>query len=213
MAISQNCINLIKRYEGCKLEAYKCPAGVWTIGYGHTSGVKQGQKITQSQAEEFLKSDLVKFEQKVMKYNQKYMWTQNELDALVSFAYNVGSIEQLTANGTRTKAEIAEKFTAYTKAGGKVLAGLVKRRKEEQELFISKSVNVVNDNGRKTLQFGDKGDDVMYLQKKLKELGFPVGYIDGNFGVKTFECVKAFQVNRGLVVDGIVGKKTWSFLE
>lgn len=212
MGISQNCIDLVKKYEGCKLTAYKCPAGVWTIGYGHTAGVKQGQTITQKQAEDFLRSDLGAFESKVMKYNTKYFWTQNELDALVSFAYNVGSIDQLTANGTRTKKQIAEKILAYNKGGGKVLAGLVRRRQEEQKMFLNGSSVVIASNGRETLQMYDKGDDVIYLQKKLKEMGYPVGSIDGTFGVKTFECVKAFQVNRGLTVDGIVGSKTWEAL-
>ena len=135
-------IALIKRFEGCKLEAYKCPAGVWTIGYGHTGSVDgkaigAGMKITLAKADELLKADLAKFEAKVNKYD-KYKWTQNEFDALVSFAYNIGSIDQLTANGTRSKDVIASKFVAYNKAAGKVLAGLTKRRKDEQALFTRK---------------------------------------------------------------------------
>lgn len=134
MKTSDNGINLIKKYEGCKLTAYKCPAGVWTIGYGHTSGVKEGQTITQTQAESFLKSDLEKFEKHVAGFS-KYNWNQNQFDALVSFAYNIGSINQLTNNGTRTIKQISEKITAYNKAAGKVLEGLTKRRKAEKELF------------------------------------------------------------------------------
>lgn len=135
---SQVGIELIKRFEGCRLQAYKCPAGVWTIGYGHTSGVKAGQAITDAQAELFLKEDLKRFEGKVNKYNSKYNWLQNEFDALVSFAYNIGNIDQLTANGTRSKKVIAEKILLYNKAGGKVLSGLTERRKEERELFLKK---------------------------------------------------------------------------
>lgn len=135
---SQVGIELIKKFEGCRLQAYKCPAGVWTIGYGHTSGVKAGQTITSAQAELYLKEDLKKFESKVNKYNSKYNWLQNEFDALVSFAYNIGNIDQLTANGTRSKKVIAEKILLYNKAGGKVLAGLTERRKEERELFLKK---------------------------------------------------------------------------
>ena len=67
MKIGQSGINLIKQFEGCRLEAYKCPAGVWTIGYGHTEGVYQGQKITQAQADEYLRADLGKYEKKVDK--------------------------------------------------------------------------------------------------------------------------------------------------
>lgn len=136
MRISNNGINLIKKFEGCRLKAYKCPAGVPTIGYGHTAGVKMGQTITQEQAEEYLKEDLEKYESNVMKYYDKYKWNQNEFDALVSFAYNLGSINQLTANGTRSRKVIAEKMLLYNKANGKELAGLVKRRKVEQELFL-----------------------------------------------------------------------------
>ena len=121
------------------MESYKCPAGVWTIGYGHTSGVKVGQVITQAQADAFLVSDVEKFEKKVNKYYEKYGWNQNEFDALVSFAFNIGNIDQLTANGTRSRAVIAEKMVRYNKAKGKVLAGLTKRRQAERKLFLNES--------------------------------------------------------------------------
>lgn len=137
MKIGQAGLELIKQFEGCRLEAYKCAAGVWTIGYGHTKNVSAGQKITQIEAENFLLEDISTFETKVAKYTQKYAWTQNEFDALVSFAFNIGSIDQLTANGTRTKAEIAEKILLYNKASGQVFVGLVKRRTAERELFLT----------------------------------------------------------------------------
>lgn len=135
MKTSQNGIDLIKQFEGCRLTAYRCPAGVWTIGYGHTENVKEGQTITQIFAETLLREDLTKYEQKVAKYN-RYCWNQNEFDALVSFAYNLGSIDQLTANGTRSREVIAEKMLLYNKAGGKVLNGLRKRREAERKLFL-----------------------------------------------------------------------------
>ena len=116
MRTSQNGINLIKSFEGCRLAAYKCAAGVPTIGYGHTAGVKMGQTITQVQAESYLKDDLMKYETKVMKYYDKYRFNQNEFDALVSFAYNIGSIDRLTAGGTRSRKVIAEKMLSYCKA-------------------------------------------------------------------------------------------------
>lgn len=137
MKTSQNGINLIKQFEGCKLTAYKCPAGIWTIGYGHTAGVKAGQSITQAQADAYLCEDLTKFEQHVAKYDKQYAWTQNQFDAMVSFSYNIGNIDQLTANGTRNKDTIANKILLYNKAGGKVLAGLSKRRNAERELFVT----------------------------------------------------------------------------
>ena len=136
MKTGQAGIDMIKQFEGCRTTAYKCPAGVWTIGYGHTSGVKQGQKITQAQADEYLRQDLAKYEKNVAKYEAKYKWNQNEHDAMVSFAHNVGSIDKLTANGTRSKAVIAEKILLYDKAAGKVLAGLTRRRKAERDLFL-----------------------------------------------------------------------------
>lgn len=138
MKIGQAGIDLIKKFEGCKLTAYKCPAGVWTIGYGHTGqDVKPGLTITQAKADKLLKSDLAKFEQHVMLFDSKYNWTQNEFDALVSFAYNVGSINQLTKNMQRTKKQIADAMLQYNKGGGKVLPGLTKRRQEERSLFLT----------------------------------------------------------------------------
>lgn len=136
MKASNQCIEIIKKYEGCRLSAYKCPAGVWTIGYGHTANVKNGDKITQAQAVELLKKDITKYEAKVEKYNKIYEFSQNEFDSLVSFAFNIGSIDQLTQNGKRTKSEISEKILLYNKANGKILNGLTKRRKEERALFL-----------------------------------------------------------------------------
>lgn len=137
MKTSQKGIDLIKKYEGCVLTAYRCPAGVYTIGYGHTEGVYQGQKITREEAEAFLKKDLKRFEDHVNTYNKKYNFNQNQFDALVSFAYNIGSIDQLTQNGTRSKYQIADMMLEYIKAGGTIMPGLINRRREERQLFIT----------------------------------------------------------------------------
>lgn len=137
MTTSEKGLALIKQFEGCQLTAYKCPAGVWTIGWGHTGGVKQGQTITQAEADKLLREDLARFERSVEAYDHLYHWNQNEFDAMVSFAYNVGSIDGLTAKGTRNRATIADKLLAYNKAGGQVLAGLTRRRKAERELFLT----------------------------------------------------------------------------
>ena len=206
MKVSQNGINLIKQFEGCRLDAYKCPAGVWTIGYGHTAGVKQGDKISAAQAEAYLRADLEKYEKKVDKYS-KYNWSQNEFDAMVSFAYNVGSIDQLTANGTRNKAVVAEKILSYNKAAGKVLTGLSRRRKAEQELFLKGTSKTP---AHPTIKVGSRGTDVTYLQQRLTELGYNVGKVDGIFGALTLAAVKLFQAASGLVADGIVGPLTWA---
>ena len=128
-------LNLIKKFEGCRLKAYRCPAGVLTIGYGHTKGVKSGQVITQEQAEELLRKDIVHFCKKVDKYDKIYHFNENEYNALLSFVFNIGNLNQLTANGTRSKKVIGEKMKLYTKAGGKTLNGLVRRRNEEYELY------------------------------------------------------------------------------
>ena len=208
-------ISLIKKYEGCRLDAYKCPAGVWTIGYGHTGDVKQGQKISQAQADALLLADLAKFEKNVNTYNGRYGWTQNEFDALVSFAFNLGSIDQLTAGGTRSRDVIAGKMLLYNKASGTVLSGLTKRRQEEQALFLSNSScssTAPQAGTYPTVRMGSKGTAVGELQKILKAKGYDVGTIDEIFGSKTLAAVKAFQKANGLTVDGIVGVKTWAAL-
>lgn len=140
MKTSANGIKLIKTFEGCRLEAYKCPAGVWTIGYGHTSNVVEGMKITQEIADDFLRADLIRFEKYVNQYDGVYHFTQNQFDALVSFTYNcgAGNLKKLVAGGMRTVEEISEALLRYNKGGGKVLPGLVKRRKAEKELFDRK---------------------------------------------------------------------------
>lgn len=217
MHISDEGIALIKKYEGCRLTAYKPVATekYWTIGYGHYGqDIVQGMTITQAKADELLKQDLVKFEKQVEKYDSKYHWTQNEFDALVSFAFNVGSINQLTANGTRTRQEIATKILEYTKAGGKTLSGLVKRRKDEQALFLS-STNKGGDNMsdlNSVLKIGDKGFEVRKLQSKLFSIGYSLN-VDGLFGNGTKNIVIQFQKDAGLVADGIVGNKTWKALD
>lgn len=128
-------IELIKKFEGCRLTAYKCPAGVLTIGYGHTKGVKVGQTITQEKAEELLKEDLKAFMKKVDKYDKIYNFTDNEYNALLSFCYNIGSLDQLTNYGNRSKEVIGEKMLLYRNAGGRPLAGLIRRRNAEHELY------------------------------------------------------------------------------
>lgn len=145
-AVSKKCITLVKEFEGLYLKAYRDEVGVWTIGYGITNAdkaitkvtVKAGLKITEKTADNWLEKALnKKYLPKVMKYNSKYKWNQNEIDALVSFAYNIGSIDGLTANGTRSRATIAAKILEYNKAGGKVYRGLTRRRKAERKLFLT----------------------------------------------------------------------------
>lgn len=136
MQISKKGIDLIKRFEGCRLKAYKCPAGVWTIGYGHTSGVKQGDTISQQQADSWLRYDLRVFELHV-KNNLKFTPNQNQFDALVSFTYNCGLKNLKTLIANRNAEQIGNAIIKYNKANGKILQGLVNRRKAEQTLFFS----------------------------------------------------------------------------
>ena len=133
-------IDLIKSFEGCRLTAYQDSVGVWTIGYGHTAGVRAGMSITQDKAEEYLCSDLKKFEEYVN--NSSYVpitqsLTQNQFDALVSFAYNCGSGSLKTLCKDRDASEIAGHLPLYNKAGRNVLAGLTRCRNAELALFNS----------------------------------------------------------------------------
>lgn len=145
MTTSEKGIELIKGFEGCVLHAYQDAVGVWTIGYGITSAdiditgtsIRSGMEISQETAEDWLRESLRRKYEPLVSMYQSYGWNQNEFDALVSFCFNIGSIGGLTAKGTRTRAEIAEKWTDYCHAGGKVLSGLVARRKKERDLFLT----------------------------------------------------------------------------
>ena len=144
MKISENGLNLIISFEGFCPKATKAvkTEKYYTIGYGHYGkDVDEKQTITKEEALTLLKKDMKRFETKVIKYNNCYNFTQNEFDALVSFAYNVGNIDKLTAKGTRTKKEIADAMLLYIKSGGNVLDGLRKRRIRERELFLKCSTS------------------------------------------------------------------------
>lgn len=154
MKISDNGLSLIKKYEGCQLKAYKDSKGVWTIGYGTTSAdktitgtaIRQGLQISKETAETWFRESIdKKYGLEVEKYNSIYKWNQNEFDALVSFAYNIGSIDKLTAKGSRTRSEIADKIPEYNRSGGQVLAGLTRRREEEQALFLTPIVTAAKE--------------------------------------------------------------------
>ena len=140
MKTSQRGINLIKQFEGIRLTAYKCPAGVYTIGYGHTRGVKRGMKITEEEASAYLTADLLNSEKAVERYDSVYHWNQNEFDALVSFTFNCGAanLRSLLRNGRRNRSQIAATLPLYRKAGGKVLKGLERRRAAEKALFLER---------------------------------------------------------------------------
>ena len=142
MQVSKNCIDLIKKFEGLSLKSYKCPAGLWTIGYGNTqwedgTKVKENQTITIENAEKLLTFWVSKYAN-----NIKVKCNQNQFDALVSFAYNTG-IGNFN-NSTLKKKVIANpddptiraEFMKWVKSNGKQLAGLVKRRDAEANLYF-----------------------------------------------------------------------------
>ena len=140
MKTSDKGIEFIIKEEGEVLHAYRCQAGVWTIGVGHTEGVTPDMKITKEQSRQLLKADLCRFE-KVVNETIKHPLLQHQFDALVSFAFNIGT--QAFKNSTLAKKinanapynEIREQFLRWNKAGGKVLAGLTSRRKREAKLY------------------------------------------------------------------------------
>ena len=139
MRASDTLIKAIKRFESCVLTAYQDTAGVWTIGYGHTGGVKKGDRITQYQAEAFLREDLAKFEPVVNRC--KRIATQGQYDAVLDFVYNCGpgNFEKSTLKqnieGGRKTWEVQEQFLRWVNAGGKKLGGLVTRRIWEANRF------------------------------------------------------------------------------
>lgn len=142
MSVSDQGVELVAKFEGCRLEAYKCPAGVWTIGYGHTAGVKPGDRLTSGEeAKRLLKEDLKKYGNYVNDCVKKGLITfplnQNQFDALTSFCYNCGngSLQKLVTG--RDAGTVAEKLPSYNKGGGKVLPGLTRRREEERRIFLS----------------------------------------------------------------------------
>lgn len=209
MTTSKAGIALIKRYEGCRLQAYKpIPAErYYTIGYGHYGpDVAPNMVISQAEAEAILVNDLKKYEQAVN--STGLTLNQSAFDALVSFAYNcgVGNLKKLVAN--RTPEQIADAMLLYNKGSGKVLPGLTKRRQEERALFLSS-----NPTGNpypvpeKSIKLNSKGNGVRWLQVCLNRHGYGL-IVDGVAGLLTIGAVMDWQKKHGLEADGIVGPKT-----
>lgn len=139
MNISQNGIDLIKKFEGCRLEPYLCAANVLTIGYGHTKDVVENMRITEDTAESLLKDDLRVFEDDVIRLVEVPL-LQNQFDALVSWTFNLGAGNLKTStmlkvlNAGEYK-NVPEQMKRWNKASGKVLEGLTRRREAEALLF------------------------------------------------------------------------------
>tara|TARA_R110002020_G_C15823147_1_gene733363 strand:+ start:109 stop:552 length:444 start_codon:yes stop_codon:yes gene_type:complete len=140
--ISQEGLDLIKKFEGCELTAYQDSVDVWTIGYGHTKGVEEGQEITQDEAEDMLASELGEYEGYISDMVECDL-EQCQFDALVAWVYNLGptnlrSSTMLKRLNKKDFDDVPNQIKRWDKAGGKVLAGLVRRREAESLLFEGK---------------------------------------------------------------------------
>lgn len=140
MNIGEAGLSLIKNFESMRHEAYQCPMGVWTIGYGHTSGVQPGEVITTEKAETLLRQD-VKFAEQAIVQLVTVPLTQNEFDALASFVFNIGGnkfrtstlLKKLNSGDYRSA---ADELLQWSHGGGKTLPGLMRRRIAEKTLYL-----------------------------------------------------------------------------
>lgn len=213
MNISQKGIDLIKKFEGCRLKAYK-PVPTekyWTIGFGRYSpSIKEGQKITQAEAEQYLKEDLKKYSDAVNACVTVAI-TQHQHDALTSFAYNcgIGALQKSTLLkkvNAKDFTGAADEFGEWTRGGGNVLQGLVKRRSAEKALFLLPVPNPHPYPGHPVKEGSTNTKSVKEVQKKVGVTA------DGVFGPKTTIAVKTFQTKHKLTADGIVGETTWNVM-
>lgn len=204
MKINDEGLKLIEEFEGCRLTAYKPVAAekYWTIGYGHYGkDVYQGMRITQAQAEMYLKQDVARFETAVN--NLKREWTENQFSALVSFTYNCGEANLKTLCRNRNASEIASKMLLYTKgADGKVLNGLVRRRKAERDLFLKAGTADANSEGKKVTQYA--------AVVNAEVLNVRTGAGTGNAVFKTGST--DFKLPKGMVISIEEEKNGWGKL-
>lgn len=134
-------MNLIKEFEGLRLQAYRCPAGIWTIGYGHTKDVKENDRIDQNRAEYLLTQDL-KWAEDIVNRECDGI-NQNQFDALVSFVFNCGELNFKRSTLLKCvkanpfNVNIKDEFARWNKGGGTVLAGLIRRRRAEANLYFN----------------------------------------------------------------------------
>lgn len=144
MRISDRGLDIIKEFEGFRARAYMCPAGVWTIGYGHTRGVKAGDVVNEQQATELLRND-VKEAEEAINGLVKVELSQWQFDALVSLVYNIGSgnfynstIRRLLNEGCDDEDRLRHAWCMWKRAGSRTLSGLIRRREKEFKLFTNK---------------------------------------------------------------------------
>lgn len=212
MKINDVGLNLLKSLENCKLTAYKLKGETkYSIGYGHSdSKIKRGQTITQAEADNYLFSDLEKFEKYVEK-NTKFNLNENQFSALVSYTYNRGykGFKELM-NNTKKVSDLSDNIVKYWGSNTNYKNALINRRKKEKALFdtpVNVSRETFFDIPTKTLKRGNMGTEVVKLQKCLMSLGYPIE-LWGTFEDSTFRAVCDFQYKNKLLVDGVVGKHT-----
>lgn len=146
MKISQKGLDLIKHYEGCHLEPYRDPIGLWTVGYGHLIGdgktlpIEWFRRFTEDEVDALLKKDLERFEAGVLRLCPNNL-TQPRFDALISFAFNLGlgNLQNSTLRRKHNRSDVfgaSQEFLKWNKAGGKILRGLSRRRESESTLYL-----------------------------------------------------------------------------
>ena len=176
-----NFVEKVKEFEGFRARAYLCPSGVITIGFGRTENVKLGDITNKASEETWLRLRLAKDEKEVSIYMKEhgYSIVEYQLQALTSFTYNcgLGNFYKLTDNGKRSIVEISKKIPEYNKGGGKVLAGLVRRRAWEKDLFDGKFEKV-------TIS-GKSNPTAKDLQELCNEVSGSDLVIDGKIGKKS----------------------------
>ena len=211
--ISATGLELIQRFEGLRLAAYRDAVGVWTIGWGHTRTAKPGMVVTRNEAEDLLREDIARFETCVNAMAPTL--SQSQFDALVSFAFNVGC-GALSRSTLLRKilvgdlAGAANEFGRWNKAGGRVLTGLTRRRAAERELFeryvppesAGESGQAVDPDGPEidvpTVRLSTREDSTA-AQALARLALMHLGHIKA----------EEFQASEGLVPDGIIGPVTW----
>lgn len=248
MKMSSVGLDLVKSFEGLYLKAYKCPAGVWTIGYGHTGTVggkkiRAGMKISGAKATALLKADMATFE-KAVKSLVKVSLNQNQFDALVSFAFNCGAGN--LKNSTLLKMVNRKNFTAaaneflkWNKGGGKVLAGLTRRREAERKLFLRpvpkkvttytfktfvkqlQKIENLKVTGKATKDLlrvlptitstkNNKNAVIKPLKKMMKAKGYSIKTINSKYDTELAKAVKKYKAAHGFKnTSSTIGESFW----
>lgn len=176
-------VEKIKAFEGFRSHAYLCPAGVWTIGYGRTSGVHPGSITTMEKEDKWIREKLEQISEEIFHYSKDrgYDFKPYQLQALTSFVYNcgLGNLNKLTDYGKRDQEQISQKIPAYNKGGGKVLPGLVKRRAWEKDLF----------EGKLEKEQPEKQPTAKDLQILANKISGADLVIDGKIGKKSIQVI------------------------